>query len=79
MRPPKLDWDDAFAGSYMIQSAIVRGEPRVYYAILRGGTGRHPERWSGPSRRTQNAAKIDAEYHAAGRLEDRPPCFAYRL
>lgn len=74
MRPPKLEWQGSHAGKYMVQSEIVRGEPRVYYAVqLAGG------KWEGPSRRTEKAAMIDAEYHSAGRLEERPLCFAYSI
>lgn len=75
MRPPKLNWEDSRANGYYVQSEQVRGEPRRYYAIcvLAG------RRWSGPSRRSESAAMIDAEYHAAGRLAERPACFAYSL
>lgn len=76
-RPPKLSWVGAHSSDYIVQSEIVRGEPRIYYAIVLGSY-RH-NRWTGPSRRTEAAAKIDAEYHAAGKWSERPPCFSFTL
>ena len=72
-RPPRLSWYGGgyHADQYMVQSEIIRGEPRVYYAQGPGLTG--------PSRPTLRAAQIDAEYHAAGRTSERPKSREFTL
>ncbi len=72
-RPPRLLWRCGFADGYMIQSEIVRGEARVFYATKIDGS------WEGPYRRSERPAMIDAEYHAAGRPDDRPIVFGYNF
>jgi hypothetical protein len=69
---------DRVISEYIVQSETVRGEPRRHWAETRERHRGWPK-WAGPSRRTQRAAWIDAEYHVAGREADRPPCFAFTI
>lgn len=71
MKPPMLDWNGNQAGIYFVRSKQTKGSPRQFCAVLASPC------WEGPARRSAIAARIDAEYHSAGRLDERPPCFAY--
>jgi hypothetical protein len=73
-KPPVLPWGSPSC-RYYIQSEHVRGEQRNYWAEERGESRFLV--WSGPGRKTQRAAEIDAEYHAVGRREDRPECYCF--
>lgn len=65
-RAPKLTWSDkgTRSGHYIIQSEQVRGEPRMYWAILLNPIRAGRLDWEGSTRTYQRAAQIDAEDHA---------------